>query len=111
MKLLLDECVPRKFMFDLSHHGHEVTTVNDAGFSGKENGELLKLADSRFDALLTVDKNLPKQQNLSTRRISIVVIRSNSNRLAEIRKHLQSLLSALADLAPGSFIEVGLKRT
>lgn len=55
-------------MFDLSHHGHEVMTVNDAGFSGKENGELLKLADSRFDALLTVDKNLPKQQNLSGRR-------------------------------------------
>lgn len=109
MKLLLDECVPRKF--SLSDHGHEVMTVSDAGFSGKENGELLKLAESRFDALLTVDKNLPKQQNLSGRRISIIIIRSNSNRLAEIRKHLQALLSALAELKPGSFIEIGEKRT
>lgn len=111
MRLLLDECEPRKLRFDLVNHGHEVMTVSDAGFSGKENGELLKLAESRFDDLLTVDKNLPKQHNVSAMRISIVVIRSNSNRLAEIRKHLHALLFALTELKPGSFVEVGEKRT
>jgi predicted nuclease of predicted toxin-antitoxin system len=107
MKLLLDECIPAKFKFDLSGHGHEVTTVIDAGFIGKENGELLNLAENAFDALVTVDKNLPAQQNLKGRRISIVIIRARSNRLADIRAHLHAVLVALQDLKPGQIIEIG----
>jgi predicted nuclease of predicted toxin-antitoxin system len=41
MKLLFDECVPRRVKFLLADGGHECETVRDAGFSGKENGELL----------------------------------------------------------------------
>lgn len=110
MKLLFDECIPRKLRFDLSSHGHEVTTVGEAGFSGKENGQLLNLAEAKFDALITVDKNIPKQQNLSGRRISIVIIRAKSNRLADIRQHLQALIDALAGLSPGQTIEIGQPR-
>ena len=107
MKLLLDECIPRKFSFDLSAQGHGVMTVSEAGFSGKENGELLDLAEANFDALLTVDKNLPKQQNLSGRRLSIVIIRAKSNRLSDIRKHLKTITDALRDLGPGRVVEIG----
>lgn len=46
MRLLIDECVPRKVKFLFADGGHECETVRDAGFSGKENGELLALAES-----------------------------------------------------------------
>jgi len=53
MKLLFDECVPRKVKFLFADGGHEYET--DAGFSGKENGELLALAEAHFDGLVTID--------------------------------------------------------
>jgi len=53
MKLLFDECVPRKVKFLFADGGHECETVRDAGFSGKEHGALLALAEGPFDALVT----------------------------------------------------------
>jgi len=55
MKLLFDECVPRKVKFLFADSGHECETVRDAGFSGKENGDLLDLAEGHFDVLVTID--------------------------------------------------------
>jgi hypothetical protein len=49
MKLLLDEYLPRKMKFLFSGSGHQCDTVREAGFGGKENGELLSLADGRFE--------------------------------------------------------------
>ena len=54
MRLLLDECVPKRLKRELL--GHEVKTVQDMGWAGIKNGALLKLADGQFDALLTVDQ-------------------------------------------------------
>jgi hypothetical protein len=51
MKLLFDECVPRKVKFLFADGGHECETVRDAGFSGRENGELLALAEGHFDVV------------------------------------------------------------
>lgn len=59
MKILIDENLPRKLAAHLQ--GHECRTVAECGWSGKKNGELLELADSLFDVLLTLDKNLPDQ--------------------------------------------------
>jgi predicted nuclease of predicted toxin-antitoxin system len=109
MKLLLDECIPRKFKFDLLSHGYEVVTVLEAGFSGKTNGELLNVAEGSFQAFITLDKNLPKQQNLAARKISIIIVRAKSNRLADIRLHLGALLAELSDLRPSQVIEVGFR--
>ncbi len=53
MRLLLDECVPKRLKRELL--GHEVKTVQDMGWAGIKNGALLKLADGQFDALLTDD--------------------------------------------------------
>ena len=61
MRLLLDESVPAKLRRSLS--SHEVRTVVEMGWSGVRNGKLLALAASQFDAFITVDKNLPYQQN------------------------------------------------
>ena len=54
MRLLLDECVPKRLKRELP--GHEVRTVQDMGWAGIKNGALLALADGQFDTLLTVDR-------------------------------------------------------
>jgi hypothetical protein len=64
MRLLLDESVPKRLGKYLPRH--EVMTVVEMGWGGTKNGALLKLAGSSFDAFVTVDKNLPYQQNLPT---------------------------------------------
>jgi len=56
VKLLLDECVTRFLKRDLV--GHEVHTVEEAGFKGLENGDLLRAATATYDVLITVDQNL-----------------------------------------------------
>src|SRR5258708_34440849 len=75
MRLLIDECVPRKVKFLFADGGQECETVRDAGFSGKENGELLALAEGHFDVLVTIDKNIRYQQNMTGRNISVLIIR------------------------------------
>jgi predicted nuclease of predicted toxin-antitoxin system len=59
MRLLLDESVPKRLGRALPNH--EVKTVVEMGWGGVKNGNLLALAASRFDAFITVDKNLPYQ--------------------------------------------------
>ncbi len=54
MKLLLDECVTRLIKRDLA--GHEVQTVEEAGFKGLENGELLKAAAGAYEVLVSDDQ-------------------------------------------------------
>jgi hypothetical protein len=63
VKLLLDECVTRHLKREFATH--EVHTVEEAGFKGLENGNLLRAASGRYDVLITVDRNLPHQQNLT----------------------------------------------
>src|SRR5713101_4025592 len=79
MKLLIDECLPRKVKFLFAEGGHECETAGEAGFSSKENGELLALAEKSFDVLVTIDKNIRYQQNITGRKIAIVIIRAASN--------------------------------
>jgi hypothetical protein len=56
MKLLLDECAPRR----LKNYfvGHDVSTIEQAGFKGLKNGNLLRAAEGRFEVLITVAKTL-----------------------------------------------------
>ena len=54
MKVLLDECVPRKLRLGLTEHA--VLTVTERGWSGIKNGELLALAETEFEVFLTVDQ-------------------------------------------------------
>src|SRR6266403_1407223 len=65
MRVLIDECAPRALKKHLTHHGHECLTLQEAGWSGKQNGELLSLAEAAFDVFVTVDTNLRYQQNLN----------------------------------------------
>jgi len=87
MKVLIDECAPMALKVALASSGFDCTTVQEAGWSGKENGELLALAEARFDALVTIDRNLRYQQNLSGRKIALLVVRARSNRVADLEPH------------------------
>lgn len=76
------------------------------GWSGVSNGKLLALAAVDFDAFITVDKNLPYQQNLSTLPIAVVLLDAYSNELAVLLPLVPRLEQALSSLAPGTFIRI-----
>lgn len=62
MRVILDECLPRRLGLELT--GHSVSTVPQAGWAGISNGKLLPLIAGNYDVFLTVDKNLPAQQKI-----------------------------------------------
>jgi hypothetical protein len=95
VRILLDENLPRKLA------GHECRTVVECGWSGKNNGELLVEADPLFDLLLTLDKNLPYQQHLTTKRIAMLIVRAHSSRIQDLLPILPECLAALASIHPG----------
>src|SRR5713101_4935446 len=105
MRLLLDECLPRRAKFLFAEAGHECETVRDAGFSGKENGELIELAEKKFEVLITIDKNIRHQQNITGRNIAILIIRAASNDLDDIRPHVPQALAALKAIKPSQIVE------
>ena len=104
MRLLLDESVPRRFRSSLAKH--EVRTVIEMGWGGIQNGQLLALAADNFDAFLTVDKNLPYQQNLITLPIAVIVLDAVSNELAALLLLLPALERALSSLKPRTYMRV-----
>ena len=105
MRILLDENLPRKLAGHLI--GHECSTVVECGWSGKKNGELLAEADPLFDLLLTLDKNLPYQQDLTTKRIAVLIVRARSNRIQDLLPILPECLAALASIQPRQVVRVG----
>ncbi len=104
MRLLLDECVPKRLKRELPEH--EVKTVQDMRWAGIKNGALLKLADGQFDAFLTVDQGIEYHQNLSGLRICIVVMVAASNDVDDVRPLLSGVEQALAGLRAGEVMRV-----
>ncbi|HEX4499307.1 MAG TPA: hypothetical protein VIE43_26780 [Thermoanaerobaculia bacterium] len=105
MRVLLDECVPRPLKRELSEHA--VSTVVEMGWGGIENGELLALIrGAAFDAFVTVDQNLPHQQNLRTLGIGVIVLVARTNKLQDLQPLVGSLRKVLGGLQPGELIRV-----
>jgi len=92
---LLDECVPRPLKGSFLSRGHSCLTVPEAGFAGKTNGELLRLAQNRFDAFITPDKGLPRQQNLANLKIAVLVVRAKTSQMIDVLPHVAECLAAL----------------
>jgi predicted nuclease of predicted toxin-antitoxin system len=65
MKILIDECLPDALKENIAALGHECQSVRKAGFGSKKNGELLTLAEAHWDVLLTSDRNIKYQQNMT----------------------------------------------
>ena len=93
MRVLLDECLPRRLKRDLV--GHEARTAPEMGWAGKSNGELLALAVEHFDVFLTSDRNLSHQQDLSLFDIAVVVLVASTNRLEDLRPLKREILDVL----------------
>ncbi|MBN8733790.1 MAG: hypothetical protein J0L64_24860 [Acidobacteria bacterium] len=103
MRVLFDHSVPAP----LRHHlrEHAVTEAHEQGWQTLSNGELLTEAENAgFDVLVTADKNIRYQQNLSTRRIALVVL--GNPRWPVLRNHAPLVAAAVAAAMPGSYHEV-----
>ena len=105
MKVLIDENLPRKLASHLK--GHECRTVAECGWAGKKNGELLSLAVPEFDVLLTLDKNIPYQQDLKLGRIAILIVRAASNRIQDLPPVIPECLAGLRSIKPGQVVRAG----
>ena len=105
MKVLLDECVPRKLRRGLPEH--EVRTVTERGWSGIKNGKLLTLAEAEFDVFLTVDQNLKYQQNLKAFNIGVILLVARNNRLKTLLPLMTAARETLDNIKAGDFIRVG----
>jgi hypothetical protein len=104
VKLLLDECVTRFVKRDLV--GHDIHTVEEAGLKGLENGDLLRDASDTYDVLITVDQNLPYQQNVASLSIAIVVLAAKRNSYARLKPLLSRALKDLETIKPGDVIRI-----
>ncbi|MNC85752.1 hypothetical protein D3C83_13640 [compost metagenome] len=93
MRVLLDECLPRRLKRELV--GHDVRTAPEMGWASKTNGELLTLAVGKFDVFLTADRNLSYQQDRSRFDIAIVVLVAPTNRYNELRLLVPRILEVL----------------
>ena len=104
MRVLLDECVPRALRKELL--GHDIKTVAEAGWAGVKNGELLQLAASQFDVLLTIDRNLEYQQNFAELVLAVVVVHAPSNDVAVLRPLMPAVLAAIPETKPGTVTHI-----
>lgn len=82
MRILLDECLPRELADELV--GHDARTVQQEGWAGLENGELLQRAAATFAAFLTVDKRIQRTQRLP-HTLAVITIRAKANRIQALR--------------------------
>jgi hypothetical protein len=106
VRVILDENLPRVLARELA--GHEATTVQQMGWASLKNGALLSsIAGAGFDALLTMDKNLSKQQRVADLPFGVVVVRARDNRLATLLPLVPLLLEALAVVRPGQVVATG----
>ncbi len=102
MRILFDQGTPVPLRRHLT--GHEVATAYEMGWSAIKNGELLKSAEAQFKVLATTDQNLRYQQNLTGRRLAVLVLPTTS--WPRIKAHVGEVVAALNTLRPGEFREL-----
>jgi hypothetical protein len=104
MLVLFDNSTPRTLAKYLLPH-HTITEARARGWGELENGALLDAAEKAgFEVFVTADKNLSYQQNLSGRKIAIVVL--GKGRWSLMKPHVAQIVAAVDAATPGSFAEV-----
>ena len=100
MRVPLDEQLPRQLAQELL--GHEVRTVQQQGWAGLGNGELLRrAAETGFEVFLTADQNLEFQQTLVRSSLRLIVLVAPSNALEDLLPLVPSILHSIPDARPG----------
>jgi hypothetical protein len=103
MRILFDHGTPSGIAVSLS--GHKVTEARERGWDRISNGELLEVAEAAgFEVLLTTDKRIRYQQNLTGRKVAIVVLGNSTWRVAQL--YVDRIARAVDDAKPGSYAEV-----
>jgi hypothetical protein len=106
MKILIDECIPRRFKRNFP--GHDCWTAPEIGCAGKRNGELLRDADKHgFELFITVDRGIEYQSNLAGFRIAVIVLCAPSNRLQDLLPLLPQCLAQIRGIQPGRIVRIG----
>jgi len=105
MKVLLDECLPRRLLRDLTRYS--ATTVPRQGWAGTKDVELIRLAEEEFDVFITMDSNLAFQQNLHAINLCIVVLCAVNSRYETLQPLIPEVLKAIETVRPGAIITVG----
>jgi predicted nuclease of predicted toxin-antitoxin system len=105
VKLLIDECIDERLR--LSFPSHDCETARYAGLAGLKNGQLLDAAEAAgFDVLITVDQNIPYQQNVSGRQLSVLILCATTNRLRDLLLLVAAANSALVSIGQGKVVTV-----
>jgi Domain of unknown function (DUF5615) len=105
MHVLLDEQLPRHLAREIG--GHDVSTVQQRGWAGLKNGELLRVAAADgFEILVTADRNLQFQQNLSRSALGVVLLVAQSNALEDLLPLAPGLRAAISKSRPGQIMRV-----
>src|SRR6266852_9579192 len=100
MRLLIDECVDERLR--LLFPDHDCQTARFANLAGLKNGRLLEAAEAAgFDILITVDQNIPDQQNLAGRRIALIILCGPTNRLRDLELLTPAAIAALSSITHG----------
>jgi hypothetical protein len=105
--VLLDEQLPRQLAGELV--GHEVWTVQQRGWAGLKNGELLRrAAEAKLEVFVTADQSLEYQQNLADSPLSVLVLAAPSNALEDLLPLVPDLLRQIPAARPGRVVRVGV---
>ena len=104
MRVLLDECLPRKLKNDLP--GHDVSTVPEMQWRGLKNGELLRLAQNTFEVFITADQGIRYQQNLRGMNIAVIVLAAQNNQIETLRPLMPRVLAILNTVRRGEMVRI-----
>ena len=104
MRVLLDECLPRKPKNDLP--GHDVSTVPERRWRGLKNGELLRLAENTFEVFITADQGIRYQQNLRGKNIAVIVLAAQNNQIETLRPLMSRVLAVLNTTRRGEMVRI-----
>ena len=105
MRLLIDECIDQRLR--LLFPAHDCQTAGFANLAGLKNGSLLDAAEAAgFEVLITVDQNIPDQQNLDGRTISLLILCAPTNRLRDLEPLVPAANSALGSIGPGRALRI-----
>ena len=106
MKIVFDHNVPKKLRSALPDHA--VNTAQEMGWAELENGDLLRAAEAAgFEIMVTCDQNLSYQQNLTDRKLALVVLDTNNWKI--LRRNRRLIAEAVYRAIPGSFQAVGVR--
>jgi predicted nuclease of predicted toxin-antitoxin system len=103
MRILFDNGVPKPIARSLT--GHDVSFARQIGWHELENGELIQRAeDAGYEVLVSTDKNIRYQQNLTGRRIALVIL--GNQQWPDVRLCLDRIAATVDACEPGSYTEV-----